>query len=209
MYKPRLFFMPVMTGPACTIGEACPFVPMPTRDATCGVETASGGLNDLYFIPCSETMSEANVLDVDWWTALVTGTGGVSNLGNIGIGLGSLSKKSDKKDKLASCRPEEIVSTTWAIKYIIKVFDKTSADITTEQMNAILKRYNTFQVIARMCDGDDTVLPVGKFSVSDFNWTVPESSEDNQTVELEISWVEFGKPKTYTVAGLSAVVPKA
>ncbi|MEJ7611368.1 MAG: hypothetical protein WKF88_09355 [Ferruginibacter sp.] len=197
--------MPVNTGAACLIDAACPIVPMPTRSAVCGVETISGGVNDLYFIPCDSVMSEANILDIAWWQALVT----AAKLGNIGLGIGSIGKKSDKKDKLGSCRPEEVVSMTWALKYILKVFDKTSADITTLQLNAILKRYNTFQVIARMCDGTDTVLPIGTFSVSDFNWIVPESNEDNQSAEFEISWVEFAKPKMYTVAGLSAVVPKA
>lgn len=197
--------MPVLTGPACLTSVACPVVSMPTRDASCILEFLYGGVNDLYVIPCTEALTQVNVLNTAWWTALVA----AGKLGNLGIGLGSIAKKSDKKEKVASCRGEQIISTTWALKYIIKSFDKTSADVTTEQVNALLKRYNNFQIVARMCDGTDTILPIGTFSVSDFNWTVPENSEDLQSVEFEISWVEFGKPKLYTVTGLSAVVPKA
>lgn len=205
--------MPVLTGPACIASEDCPLVPMPIKPASCGTDFVFGGINDLYFIPCTETMSETNILDTDWWTALVGDPDGEpavpSTLGNIGIGLGSITKKSQRTEKIASCRSEQVISVTWALTYIIKTFDKTSADTTKAQMNAILKRFNQFQLIARMCDGDNTVLPIGQFSTSDFNWTVPESSEDLQTVQVELSWIEFGFPKTYNVAGLSAIVPKA
>lgn len=144
-------------------------------------------------------------MDTDWWTALV----GAGHLGNIGLGLGSIGKKSSKTDKVSSCRLEQIISTTWGLKYVMKAFDKTSADTTTVQVNAILKKYNQFLLIARMCDGDDVVLPVGIFSVSDFDWVVPEDFQDIQSITLELSWIEFGKPKIYTVTGLSAIVPKA
>ena len=197
--------MPVQTGPSCLTNEDCPVVPLPVATAVCTPALSFGGVNDLYIIPCTESMTETNLLDLTWWTALKTN----GNLGNIGLGIGSIGKKSTKTEKISSCRPEQIISATWALKYTIKAFDKTSADTTTNQVNAILSRYNNFQLIARMCDGDDTVLPVGKFSVSDFDWVVPESNEDVQNVMLELSWVEFAKPKVYTVAGLSAIIPKA
>ncbi|MEO7049441.1 MAG: hypothetical protein ABI091_29320, partial [Ferruginibacter sp.] len=122
---------------------------------------------------------------------------------------GSIGKKTTKSEKVASCRPEQITSVTWALKYTIKVIDKTSADKTRAQVTAMLQRFSNFQVIARMCDGADSVLPIGTFSVSDLDWVVPESSEDIQNISFEISWIEFALPKPYTVAGLSAIVPKA
>lgn len=197
--------MPVTTGPSCVSSVDCPVTPLPLASAVCVPTLSFGGINDLYFIPCTEAMTEANILDTAWWTTLV----GAGNLGNIGLGLGSIGKKSVKTEKLSSCRPEEIISSTWALKYTIKTFDKTSADITTNQINALLTRWSNFQLIARMCDGDDTILPVGRFSVSDFDWVVPEGFEDIQTVLIEVSWIEFAKPKIYTTTGLSAVVPKA
>lgn len=197
--------MPVQTGPACLTNEDCPVVPLPSATANCVPALSMGGVNDLYIIPCTEAMTETNILDTTWWTALKTN----GHLGNIGLGIGSIGKKSTKSEKISSCRPEQIISATWALKYVIKAFDKTSADVTTAQVNAILTKYNNFQLVARMCDGDDSVLPVGKFSVSDFDWTVPESNEDVQSITLELSWIEFAKPKVYTVAGLSAIVPKA
>lgn len=197
--------MPVVTGVSCLTNESCPGVLMPQTTAVCEPKTRKGGVNDLYFIPCSEVMSEENILDIDWWQDLVDN----DKLGNIGLGIGSIAKKSVKTEKIGSCRPEQIVGATWALKYQIKVFDNTSADKTTEQLNNLIQRFSQFIVVARMCDGDDVVLPIGKFSTSDFDWVVPESSEDPQVVSFEISWEEFAKPKTYTVAGLSAIVPKA
>ena len=132
-----------------------------------------------------------------------------STLGRIGIGLGSIAKKSDKKERVGSCRTEQIVQTTWALTYVIKCFDKTSARTTTEQVNTLITKFNNFLLIARMCDGTDTVLPIGVFTTSDFNWTVPDNSEEYQTITLELSWPELGLPKTYDVPGLSAVLPKA
>ena len=197
--------MPVQTGPSCLTNVDCPVVPLPAATSSCLPLLSFGGVNDLYFIPCTESMTEANILDVTWWTAIMTN----SYLGNLGMGLGSIGKKSTKTEQLSSCRPEQIISATWALKYIIKAFDKTSADTTTAQVNAVLTKFSKFQLVARMCDGDDTVLPIGTFSVSDFDWTVPESFQDIQSITLELSWIEFAKPKVYTVTGLSAIVPKS
>lgn len=197
--------MPVLTAAACNPSVDCPLVEFPQSSSLCQCDLAVGGVNDLYFIPCDQVMSETNILDVAWWQALVT----AGTLGRIGIGLGSIAKKSDRKERVGSCRTEQIVQTTWALTYVIKCFDKTSARITTEQINTLITKFNNFLVIARMCDGTDNVLPIGIFTTSDFNWVVPDNSEEFQNVSFEISWLELGLPKTYDVAGLSAVVPKA
>ena len=132
-----------------------------------------------------------------------------ATLGRLGIGLGSIAKKSDKKERVGSCRTEQIVQTTWALTYVIKCFDKTSARTTVEQVNTLITRFSNFLLIARMCDGSDTVLPIGVFTTSDFNWTVPDNAEEYQSITLELSWPELGLPRTYDVPGLSAVLPKA
>lgn len=197
--------MPVLTAPACNPSVDCPLVQFPQSSALCVCDLAVGGINDLYFIPCDETLSEDNILDIAWWSDLITD----EKLGRIGIGLGSIAKKSDKKERIGSCRTEQIVQTTWALKYQIKCFDKTSSRITTEQVNTLVTKFNNFLVVARMCDGAETVLPIGQFTTSDFNWTVPDNAEEFQMVEFELSWLELGLPKTIDVAGLSTVLPKA
>lgn len=202
--------MPVLTTAACTPTAECPVVPFPVATANCTCTTTTGGVNDLYFIPCTEVMSEANITDPDWWTSILTeGSGGSSALGNLGKGLGSITKKTDKKQRLSSCRVEQVISTTWALKYQLFCFDKSADKVTHEQVNALIANSGNYQLIARMCDGADTVLPIGPMVLSDFNWTVPDNFEEYQFIELEVSWVELGLPRTYDVAGLSAVVPKA
>lgn len=197
--------MPLLTAAACNPGVDCPLVEFPQSSALCQCDLAVGGVNDLYFIQCDQVMSEENILDVAWWQGLVED----GALGRLGIGLGSIAKKSDKKERIGSCRTEQIVQTTWALTYVIKCFDKTSARTTTEQVNTLVTKFNNFLLIARMCDGTDTVLPIGVFTTSDFGWTVPDNAEEYQNISLELSWLELGLPRTYDVAGLSAVLPKA
>jgi hypothetical protein len=202
--------MPVLSAPACTVNELCPPVAFPTAQASCVCTPSVGGISGLYFIPCTEEMSETNILDTAWWEAIVAGDSpGFSNLGNIGKVLGSITKKTDKKERLSSCSIEQVVSTTWALKAVLKCFDKSADKITHDQINLLILSAANYQLIARMCDGENTVLPIGSFTTSDFNWIVPDNFEENQTIELELSWNELGLPKTYDVAGLSAVVPKA
>ncbi len=202
--------MPVLTAAACLNTDVCPVTPFPAATALCSPLTSAGGVNDLYFIPCNEVMSEANILSTSWWQDLVDGSSpGTTFLGALGLGLGSIGKKSDKKERIGSCKVEQIISTTWALKYVLKTFDKSVDKITHAQINALLTSASRYLVIARMCDGENTVLPIGVFSLSDFNWTVPDNFEELQTVELEVSWIELGLPKTYDVVGLSAIVPKA
>lgn len=202
--------MPVLTAAACIPSVDCPATPFPVATASCVCTTSVGGIAGLYFIPCSEVMSEINILDTAWWQSLVDGDSpGFSNLGNIGKVLGSIAKKTDRKERLSSCSTEQVINTTWALTAILKCFDKSTDKITHQQVNALITNASNYQLVARMCDGDNTVLPIGPMVLSDFNWTVPDNFEENQSITLELSWNELGLPKTYDVTGLSAVVPKS
>lgn len=202
--------MPVLSAAACTPTESCPATPFPRATASCNPETSSGGVNDLYFIPCDQVLNEANITDTAWWQTIVDGDSpGSSFLGNIGIGLGSIGKKGTRSERIASCKVEQLVSATWALKYVIKAFDKSAEKVTHEQISTLINNSGRYLVIARMCDGDNTILPIGGFTVSDFDWTVPDNFEEVQSITIELSWFELGLPKTYDVTGLSAIVPKA
>lgn len=200
--------MPYLTGPACTIWAGCAEPDFPVADTQCQCEVAVGGINELYFIPCTEVFSEANVLDIDWWTTLAGTQIEPGPLGRSGLGLGSIAKKSDRKERVASCRTEQVISITWALKFQIKCFDKSAARFTCAMMNELINKSDKYLLVARMCDGDDTILPVGKFDASDFNWTVPDNNEESQIAEIELSWKEKGFPCTVDVAGLSGILPK-
>lgn len=202
--------MPVNTAAACTPTIACPDVPFPSATASCACDKSFGGVNDLYLIPCSQVMSETNILDVAWWQTLVDGASpGTSFLGNIGSIVGSIGKKATKTQRLSSCNVESLISATWALKAQIFCFDKSVDRVTNAQVNALINNAGKYQLIARMCDGEDTVIPIGTFIVSDFDWVVPDNNQDLQNIVIELSWFELGLPKPYIVTGLSAVVPKA
>lgn len=196
--------MPYLPAAACIVSESCPAPVFPTTSATCSCDLAVGGINELYFIPCSEDFTQANITNPDWYAGLIA----ANTFGRSGVGLGSIGKKGTKSERVGSCRTEQITQITWSLKFVIKCFDKTSARTTCAQLNELIANFNRYLVIARMCDGDDVVLPIGVFTTSDFDWVVPDNFEENQNATYELSWIEFGFPCTVDVAGLSAVLPK-
>lgn len=200
--------MPYLSGPACTIADGCAEPDFPQSTQQCVCEIAVGGINELYFVPCTETFSQANVLDLDWWTALI-GTPEIPGpLGRSGLGIGSIAKSGQQNERVASCRTEQLISITWALTFSIKCFDKSSARSTCAKMNELITNFSSYLLVARMCDGDNTVLPVGVFNTSDFDWIVPDNNEESQTAQVVLSWKELGFPCTIDVPGLSTVLPK-
>jgi hypothetical protein len=198
------YLMPYLSGPACTISEGCAEPDFPVSVANCFCTVAVGGLNELYFIPCTEVFSEANVTDVAWWQGLIDD----GLLGRSGVGLGSIAKLSDVKDRTGSCRTEQVTGITWGATFGIKCFDKTSARSTCAKMNELILNASSYLVVARMCDGDDNILPIGKFDTNDFDWQVPDNVDENQLAQIVLAWKELGFPCTVDVPGLSVVLPK-
>lgn len=204
----KRFFMPYLSGPGCVIQDGCAEPNFPTSTQQCVCEIAVGGINELYFVPCTETFSEANVLDVDWWSTLVGTTEAPGALGRSGLGIGSIAKGGQQNERVASCRTEQLISITWNLTFQIKCFDKSSARSTCAKMNELILNFNKYLLVARMCDGDNTILPVGIFNTSDFDWTVPDNNEESQVAQVVLSWKELGFPCTVDVPGLSGVLPK-
>lgn len=196
--------MPIPNGTTCKTGCAEEVFQFPTTPTSCICTTAFGGISDIYPIPCNENITEENLLDLAWWQGLIDN----DKFSQLGKGLGSIAKKSDTKEQLDSCSEEQITSITWALSYVQKCFDKSSNKATVAQVRELLKRADRYFFIARMCDGDDNILPIGRVTVSDFNWTVPETSKQLQTRTVEMSWQELGLPDVLTVSGLSSVIPK-
>jgi hypothetical protein len=208
----KKFFMPFLTGPSCVVGE-CGEPNFPASVDTCVCDLAQGGINELYFIPCTETFSEVNLVNPSWWEGLLpasgaSGSAAAGGLGRSGPGLGSIGKKDTKTERVASCRVAQLTSITWALKFQVKCIDKSSARSTCARMNELILHSDKYLVVARMCDGDEVILPIGVFTTSDFNWTVPDNFEEVQVVEFELSWKELGFPCTVDVPGLATVLPK-
>lgn len=204
----RRLFMPFLTGPACTIDEECTQPAFPQSDNQCNCETLLGGINELYFIPCTETFSEENVTSIPWWQNLLDDDPGPRLLGRSGLILGSIAKLSDTRERVGSCRTEQITSITWGLTAQIKCFDKSSARSTCAKLNELVNNFSRYLVVARMCDGDDVILPIGKFDTNDIDWTVPDNNDELQVAQIVLAWKEKGFPCTIDVAGLSAVLPK-
>lgn len=198
-------YFPYTLGAGCVATEECPEVLFPSVVGDCNDDDLSvGGIGEYYIIPCTEAFTEENVTSPAWYTNLIE----AGKLGRSGIIIGSIGKISDKKERVGSCRTEQLVGVTWGFKFIKKVLDKTAARKTADQMNALILKAGRFFLILRMCEGDEQILPVGIFNTNDFNWIVPDNFEEFQSIEATLAWKEKGMPKTVDVAGLNAVVPK-
>jgi hypothetical protein len=197
--------MPVSSLAACVASELCPAQPFPQATANCFPSVSAGGINDLYFVPCTEVLSEANLLNTSWWQNLVDD----GTLGALGVITGSLARGDVRTVRVGSCQTEQITSIRWIITAEIRLIDKSSEKITHEQADALISSFGQYQAIARMCEGDNDVLPVGAFTTTEVNYVVPPNFEEEQVITVVISWFQLGVPRPYTVAGLSAIVPKA
>lgn len=196
--------MPYLSGPGCVLGDCEPPL-FPQLATQCVYTLAVGGISELYFIPCTETFTEVNVTDPYWWANLVdTGV-----LGRSGPGLGKIAKKSTKQERTASCNTEQVTSVVWALNFVKKYFDKTSARQTCAVLNELFTNFRKYLLVARMCEGEESILPIGTFTTSDSDWIVPDNFEEFQSAMLELSWIELGFPCTVDVPGLQAVLPKA
>jgi hypothetical protein len=186
---------------ACTV-EA---LPIKTTDA-CDCTTWTGRLNDLYFVECSETINAANLVDTTWWqTAIDNG-----KLFNLGIGIGSYAKKNITTFDKGGCGTATVEQIEWALTYKLFCVDKSTQFYNHEFADTMLKgAYRNYNLIARYCDGEEIILPIGKVNLSDFDSALPESTEEFMSFTYEFSWKGLWVPSPLTVAGLNSVLPKA
>jgi hypothetical protein len=196
--------MPFNSGPACILGD-CPAPSFPVTDAACNCDFVVGGINEFYAIPCTETMSEANVVDTAWWQAMIT----AETLGRSGKGVGSIAQGNTATARISSCEPDGIISITWNFTFRVACWDKTSARTTSKKFTELLTKGAKYLIIARMCDGDETVLPIGRATVTAIDFVVPETNDELQTLQVVLSWKELAVPETIDVPGLAVILPKA
>ncbi len=194
--------MPYINAPACVLGE-CEAPAFPVTTAACSCEIVLGGIGELYIIPCTETLSQANVTDPEWWSGLIAD----NKLGRMGKGVGSISKGNVFKARTSSCGPEQIINIEWNLNFRELCQDISSARTTQKKYTELITRFSSYLVIARMCSGPETIMPIGKFTATDADYVVPEVIDEAQTVSIVLTWKERGLPETVDVAGLSTVLP--
>ncbi len=188
-------------------GCECTVTTLPTKPTDkCECDTVTGRINDLYFIECSETISEANLLDTAWWQSLIDD----DKIFNLGKGVGGYGQSAVTTFDAGGCIGESVQNIKWQLDYKVYCIDKASTFWNHEFAEVLLqgglKNYN---VIARYCGLDDTILPIGRVELSNFNNLLPESTDEFMSFEYSFSWKKLGVPVPLIVTGLSAVLPKA
>jgi hypothetical protein len=187
--------------------STCTIAALPEAGAdACQCDTWSGRINDLYFIKCTEAITPGHLVDTAWWAALVAN----GKLRNTGVGIGSYGKNSITTFDAGGCGLATVQQVEWKLDYQIFCIDKSSSYATHEFVDALVKgALKNYNLVARFCDGDNVILPIGKVDIIDFDNALPSATTDFMSFTLSLGWKQLGVPTPLEVAGLSSVLPKA
>ncbi len=188
-------------------GTTCTKTVLPTKSTSaCDCNTWTGRLNDLYFIDCSEALNSANIVDIDWWEGLIAD----GKIFNFGVGIGGYKVKNTTTFDAGGCGSPSVENIEWQLTYQLFCIDKSSAMYTHEfassLLNGAIKNYN---VVARFCDGENMVLPIGAVTIGAFDNELPEDSNGFFSFKYEFNWKSMQPPFPIEIAGLSSVLQKA
>ena len=167
-----------------------------------------GRIVDIYFIPCDAEITEANLLDLQWWSALMALP--TPSLRRVGMGVGTYALGEQLKLDGGGCAGEEIVESVWELTYNINKLDTSADNKTHALMNALLggalKNYN---VIARYCKPDDRILLMGRANLESLTNTHPGGLKEFQSFEIKLRWTPNNNtvPQPFLVPDLHTVLP--
>jgi hypothetical protein len=187
--------------------SACTLVTLPTIGAdNCQCNTWTGRINDIYLIECTQAINATNLVDTTWWQALIDS----DKIRNLGVGIGSYGQSAITTFDAGGCGTATVEQIEWKLDYQIFCIDQSASYYTHEFISALiggaLRNYN---LVARFCDGDNVILPIGKVNLSSFDNSLPASTTEFMSFTLQFGWKSMVVPTPLTVAGLSAVLPKA
>jgi hypothetical protein len=188
-------------------GCECNVTTLPSKSSTtCDCTTWSGRLNDLYFIECDQVPSESNYLDTAYWQGLVDN----DKIFNLGVGIGSYGQKNITTFDKGGCGSASVEQIEWQLTYQVYCIDKSTQFWNHEFADTIVKgAMKHYNLVARYCDGDNMILPIGKVNLSSFDSALPASTEEFMSFTYEFSWKGLYVPAPLDVPGLSSVLPKA
>lgn len=191
----------------CTENECTPSTLPDTSSQFCNCLTVNGRINDLFFVPCSEATTEVDAIDPDYWAQLVVD----DKLRRMGVkGIGGFAKDSVTTADLGGCGTEVITEIQWAITWKQYCIDQSTLSLTHAFACALLEgAVSDYNVYVRPCADADTLYPIGKVSIGDFDFNLPESTSDKMYVEYKFLWKSICPPTPFAVPGLTAAIPPA
>lgn len=189
----------------------CQVEALPGYQDPCGNDTWSGRVSETLHVPCTEQIDEAWIQDLSNWQRLFVGTDPTIALGRrSGKGIGSYTQANATAiDTGANCGLATLVggNMTWELTFIKRIFDRTAQLATHDFANKLhAGAMNQYKMFARFCDNPDMILPIGMAALSKLNNTLPESIDDQMTIEYGFQWRERGIPTPILVPGLGAVL---
>jgi hypothetical protein len=199
--------MPLLSNFTDCSASACAKTVLPAKTASaCDCKLWSGRINDIYFVDCGEEVSPTNIVDTGWWEDLVAN----GKIFNFGAGIGGFKVKDKVVFDAGGCGTATIQNMTWQITYKVFCVDKSTAFYTHNFANTLLagalKNYN---VILRLCDGENTLVPIGSVQLGDFDNELPDDNNAFFSFMYEFNWKSMEAPLPIEVAGLSSVISKS
>ena len=168
-------------------------------------------INELLLVPCSEVVNDTTILDVQFWSDLFCGVAPAFPLGRrtgniVGDIIGT---NGTAIDTGANCGIPSLVNVnkTFELTFFKRSFDK-SADFLTNKFFSELEKggWDRYKVFARMCNFEDTLMPIGKVALTKNIFTLPQGIEDVMTLEIGLSWKQKGVPTPIKIIGLDAAL---
>lgn len=181
---------------------------LPNITDPCNPEVWYGRLNEVLFVPCSEEIDEAWMMDLsNWESNFITG----SFLGRrTGKGLGSYTQTTATAiDTGANCGIPTLEGTKFTYELTFKkvIIDKSTQLTTHEFANKIQSgALSQYKIFGRYCDAPDMILPIGKVSLSKLINTLPEGLDEYMMIEYGFQWRQMGIPTPVLVSGLGAIL---
>lgn len=159
----------------------------------CNIVTRPGGVGRLIFMKCD--VSFTDITDLTEWQTKMT-AGDVHASPEI---KGSKPKGTFTKKKVASCRPEKVVSGSKSIQFTDSNADNTNF---TDYAfwNHIMANQETLQFAYMTCD--DLLYPfVGDFSL-EMDDVRPDTNQEEAVFDGTITWDELAMGVPQQIAGL-------
>lgn len=124
-----------------------------------------------------------------------------SLVGYLGLDvIGGLTKSNTTKQKLSSCKPEEITSNTWDFKATFKKFDVSGLNSDCNLWNRFIQRSGSQHLVFLRCDypAEAFVLTAGSWTLSDVDLMIGEDSlSEVETRSFTASYESLAIPCTY------------
>ena len=165
-------------------------------------------INELLLVPCSSIVNDTTVIDVQFWSDLFCGTTPLGRRTGAVVG-DIIGANGTAIDTGANCGIPSLVNVNkqFELTFFKRAFDSSEEFLTNKFFSELEKGgCDRYKIFARMCNFEDTLMPIGKVALTKNIFTLPQGIEDVMTLEIGLSWRQKGVPTPIKIPGLDAAL---